>query len=268
MTLKLIFTSLFLSTFSSWASPEDAQNNQSLDSKNTFMVFGNTYIQKFETKTSILKSIHQAVQDADIDFVIMVGELTIGATIDQFKAVQDVIKNSPVPVYVTASNHDLVYHNGDWKTGKHDDFARFRKMLKTETEYTFSKGRSHFIMQSHTDKSGTEFTKKELAKLEGETSYDFVYHVKEASLGHEIDRKIQPLIGINGGTKEVKYHVIANRHVKVIPIENKPTDLEDDYLIFKENKGYVEVDSYVDRRLDKSFKIVIDRAAGTCSVEK
>ena len=38
-------------------------------------------------------------------------------------------------------------------------------------------------------------------------------------------------------------------------------------MIFKENEGYVVVDSYVDRSLNKSFNIVIDRSAGTCSVE-
>ncbi len=232
------------------------------------MVFGNTYITKLETKTSILTSINQAVKDADIDFVIMVGELTMGATVEQFNAVKYVMENSPVPVHVTASNHDLAYDNGDWKTGKSDDYARFRKMLKIETEYSLSIGRSHFIMQSHTEKIGADFTKHELEKLEENTAYDFVYHITEASLGAEIDRKNKPLIGINGGTKEVKYHVIANRHVKMVPIENKATDIKDDYLIFKENEGFVTVDSYLDRRLDKSFKIIIDRSAGTCSVEK
>lgn len=232
------------------------------------MVFGNTYITKIETRTSILASINQAVKDEDIDFVIMVGELTMGATVEQFNAVKYVMEHSPVPVHVTASNHDSAYDNGDWKTGKSDNYARFRKMLKTETEYTLTKGRSHFIMQSHINKIGTDFTKKELKKLEGNTAYDFVYHVMEASQGAEIDRKNKPLIGINGGTKEVKYHVIANRHVKVVPIENKATDVEDDYLIFKENEGFVIVDSYLDHRLDKSFKILIDRSAGTCSVEQ
>lgn len=257
---------LLLSVLSLWANPEP---NQPANSNNTFMVFGNTYITSLETKTSILDSIKQAVKDAEIDFVIMVGELTMNATADQFNAVKFVIEHSPVPVHVTASNHDLVYLNGDWKSGNHDNFDRFRNMLQTETEYTLSKGRSHFIMQSDTGKVGTEFTKKALAKLEGTNDFDFVYHVAEASLGAEIDRrKNKPLIGINGGTKEVKHHVIAGRHVKVVPIENKKTDNEDDYLIFKENEGFVVVESYVDRRLDQSFKIVIDRAAGTCSVEK
>ena len=50
----------------------------------------------------------------------------------------------------------------------------------------------------------------------------------EASLGAEIDRKNKPIIGVNGGTKEAKYHVIANRHVKVVRIENKATDQDDD----------------------------------------
>ena len=61
----------------------------------------------------------------------------------------------------------------------------------------------------------------------------------EASLGAEIDRKNKPIIGVNGGTKEAKYHVIANRHVKVVRIENKATDQDDDYLIFKESEGFV-----------------------------
>ncbi|YCM46910.1 hypothetical protein V2O64_25675 (plasmid) [Verrucomicrobiaceae bacterium 227] len=269
---RLILASLLLTSATLWADPKDPQKDPRPDhlpvARNTFMVFGNTYITKLETKTSILASINQAVKDAEIDFVIMVGELTMGATVDQLNAVKYVIKNSPVPVHVTASNHDLAYDNGDWKTGKSDDYARFREMLKTETEYTLTKGRSHFIMQSHPEKVGTDFTKKELEKLEANTAYDFVYHVTEASLGAEIDRKNKPLIGINGGSKEAKYHVIANRHVKVVPIENKATDIEDDYLIFKENEGFVVVDSYVDRRLDQSFKIMIDRSAGTCSVEK
>lgn len=249
--------------------PEATQTkSEPAESLNTFMVFGNTYVTTLETKDSILASINQAVKDAQIDFVIMVGELTMNATAEQFQAIQLVIKNSPVPVHVTASNHDLVYDNGDWKTRKHDNYARFRKMLQTETEYTLTKGRSHFIMQSHTNQVGTNFTKKALAELEGKASYDFVYHVTEASLGAEIDRKNKPIIGINGGTKEVKHHLIAGRHVKVIPIENKPTDKEDDYLIFKENEGYVVVDSYLDRRLDKSFKILINRSAETCSIEE
>jgi hypothetical protein len=200
MSLKCTFATLLLTCISLWAGPKEPQKDPQSPllpaSRNTFMVFGNTYITKLETKTSILASINQAVKDADIDFVIMVGELTMGATVDQFKAVQYVMENSSVPVHVTASNHDLVYH------------------------------------------------------------------VIEASLGAEIDRKNKPMIGINGGTKEAKYHVIANRHVKVVPIENKATDQEDDYLIFIENEGFVVVDSYVDRRLDKSFKILIDRSAG------
>ncbi|MEN8865685.1 MAG: hypothetical protein ABF381_08895 [Akkermansiaceae bacterium] len=269
MTLRLTIFTFLLGCSLLWAKPKESQkNSQPTVTRNTFMVFGNTYITKLETKTSILASINKAVKDAEIDFVIMVGELTMSATPEQFQAVQFVIENSPVPVHVTASNHDLTYDNGDWKTGKPDDYAHFRKMLETETEYTLTKGRSHFIMQSRTDETGTDFTKKALAKIRKKTDYDFVYHVMEASLGAEIDRKNEPIIGINGGTREVKYHVIADRHVKVIPIENKETDKEDDYLIFKENDGYAVVDSYVDRRLDQSFKIVIDRAAGTCSVEK
>lgn len=272
MTLKLTIASLLLTCASLWAEPKEVQKDPQLKplpvARNTFMVFGNTYITKLETKTSILASINQAVKDADIDFVIMVGELTMGATVDQLNAVKYVIENSPVPVHVTASNHDLAYDNGDWKTGKSDDYARFRKILKTETEYILSKGRSHFIMQSHPEKIGTDFTKKALEKLKGNTSYDFVYHVTEASLGAEIDRKNKPIIGINGGSKEAKYHVIAGRHVKVVPIENKATDVEDDYLIFKENEGFVVVDSYLDRRLDQSFKVMIDRSAETCSVER
>lgn len=273
MPFKLIFVTLLLTCTSLWAEPEAAQTkSETAESRNTFMVFGNTYVTTLETKDNILASINQAVKDAKIDFVIMVGELTMGATIEQFQAIQYIIKNSPVPVHVTASNHDLAYDNGNWKTGKPDDYARFRKMLKTETEYTLTKGRSHFIMQSHTNKIGTDFTKKALTKLEGKTgkiSYDFVYHVTEASLGAEIDRKLKPIIGINGGNrKEVKHHVIAGRHAKVIPIENKYTDKKDDYLIFKESEGYVVVDSYLERLLDKSFKIVINRSAGTCSIEE
>ena len=270
MLFKLILATLLLTCTALWAEPEATQTkSEPPESPNTFMVFGNTYVTKLETKDSILASINQAVKDAKIDFVIMVGELTMGATIEQFQAIQFVIKNSPVPVHVTASNHDLVYDNGDWKTGKPDNYARFRKMLKTETEYTLTKGPSHFIMQSHTDKVGIAFTKKALAKLQGKTNYDFVYHVAEASLGAEIDRKNKPIIGINGGSRKgVKHHLIANRHAKVIPIENKDTDKEDNYLIFKENKGYVVVDSYVDRLLDKSFKIMINRSAGTCSIEE
>lgn len=267
--LCLILATLLLTCTSLWAEPEMIQTeSEPAKSRNTFMVFGNTYVTTLEAKDSILASINQAVKDAQIDFVIMVGELTMDATIEQFQAIQFVIKNSPVPVHVTASNHDLVYDNGDWKTGKPDDYARFRKMLKSETEYTLTKGRSHFIMQSHPEKIGTDFTKKALAKLEGKTDYDFVYHVTEASLGAEIDRKNKPIIGINGGTKKVKHHVIAGRHVKVVPIENKYTDKEDDYLILKEKEGYLVVDSYVNRLLDKSFKIVINRSTGTCSIEE
>ena len=65
----------------------------------------------------------------------------------------------------------------------------------------------------------------------------------------------------------MNHPVIAGRHVKVVPIEHKGTDEEDDYLIFKESEGLVVVDSYIDRELNKSFKIVIDRSAGTSSVE-
>ena len=120
-------------------------------SRNTFMVFGNTYIQTSETKTSILASINKAVEDANIDFVIMVGELTISAAVDQFKAVKYVMDNSPVPVYVTASNHDLVYTYVDGKRSADDNYARFSEILESETEYTISKGGSYFIMQSHID---------------------------------------------------------------------------------------------------------------------
>lgn len=237
-------------------------------SRNTFMVFGNTYITAPEkAKASILASINKAVEEADIDFVIMVGELTISGAADQFAAVKSVMDDSPVPVYVTTSNHDLFYANGDWKSGKHDNYARFSNMLKTKTEYTISKGRSCFIMQSHAGSTGTDFTNRELANIENNTSYDFVYHVVEASLGADINRNSKPIIGINGGHKEVKLHVIAGRHVRVVPIEHKLTDLEDDYLIFKEHDGYVMVDSYIDRSLNKSFKVLIDRPAGTCSVE-
>lgn len=272
MTFKPSITILLLSCIYSWALPDevkkDTQPAPHSTPRNTFMVFGNTYITKLETKTSILTSINKAVKDADIDFVIMVGELTIGATVDQFNAVKYVMDHSPVPVYVTASNHDLVYGKGGWKSGKHDDYARFRKMLKTETEYTFSKGRSHFIMQSHTDNVGTNFTKKEIEKIKDNNSYDFVYHVIEASLGPEIDRKNKPMIGINGGSKKgAKCHMIENRHARVVPIENKYTDNEDDYLIFKENEGYVMIDSYVDRSLNNRFKMTIDRTTGTCSVQ-
>ncbi|MDW5290136.1 hypothetical protein [Formosa sp. PL04] len=90
-------------------------------SRNTFMVIGNTQVQTFDTKISILASMNKAVVDAHIDFVNMVGEVNIGATVDQFKAVKYVMDNSPVPVYVTASNHDLVYANGDWESGISDD---------------------------------------------------------------------------------------------------------------------------------------------------
>lgn len=237
-------------------------------SRNTFMVLGNTYITNPEkAQASILASINKAVEDADIDFVIIVGELTISATTDQFKAIKYVIDNSPVPVYVTASNHDLVYTNGDWKSGTSDNYARFSEILETETEYTITKGRSCFIMQSHTDSIGTDFTNIELAKLENSTSYDFVYHVIEESLSSEINRESKPIIGINGGNKEVKHFVLGGRHVKVVPIEHKYTKDEDDYLIFKEHEGYVVVDSYIDRSLNSSFKIIIDRSLGTCAVE-
>lgn len=233
------------------------------------MVFGNTYVTTPEkAQTSIMESIHKAVEDADIDFVIIVGELTIGASVDQFKAIQYVMKHSPVPVYVTASNHDLVYTNGDWQTGTDDNYARFSEMLKTETEYTITKGRSCFIMQSRTDTIGTDFTNNELKRLEDNASVDFVYQVIEGSLSGEINLDSKPIIGINGGNKNgPKYFVLGGRHVKVVPIEHKFTDDEDDYLIFKEQDGSVVVDSYVDRCLDKSFKIMIDRSAGTCFVE-
>ena len=237
--------------------------------KNKFMVFGNTYVTNSKVATaSILASINKAVQDANIDFVIIVGELTMGATVDQFAAVKHVVDTSPVPVYVTASNHDLVYANGNWRSGKDDDYALFSKMLKTKTEYTILKGRSLFIMQSHKGDVGTSFTNKELEKIENTTSYDFVYHVIEASLGTDINHKSRPIIGINGGNKEVHCYIVANHHAKVVPIEHKKTDEEDDYLIFKENEGYVTVDSYIDRKLNKSFNILIDRASRTCSIEQ
>ena len=236
--------------------------------RNTFMVFGNTYIQTSEAKTSIMASIHNAVEDADIDFVIMVGELTIGATVEQFRTVKYVMENSPVPVYVTASNHDLAYDNEDWKTGTSDDYARFSEMLQTETEYSISKSRSCFIMQSHIDRIGVDFTNRELAKHEDNSSFDFVYHVIEVPLVGAINLDVKPVIGISGGSIK-GFHVSApgGRHVRVRPSENKINDVEDDYLIFKENEGFVVVDSYVDRSLNKSFKITIDRSAGTCSVE-
>lgn len=95
--------------------------------RNTFMVFGNTYVASPQVaEASLLASINKAVEDADIDFVIIVGEVTLGATTEQLEAVKHVMDNSPVRVYVTASNHDLVYANGDWKSGEHDDYARFR----------------------------------------------------------------------------------------------------------------------------------------------
>ena len=236
--------------------------------KNKFMVFGNTYVTTPETaKASILASIGKAVEDAGIDFVIIVGELTMGATTDQFAALKHVVDHSPVPVFVTASNHDLVYDNGDWKTGADDNYARFRKMLKAETEYTISKGRSLFVMQSQQGSVGANFTNNEVAKIENETSYDFVYHVVEQSLGAQINRKSKPMIGINGGNKEVRVHNLNGRHVKVVPIEHKTTDNETDYLVFKEGEGFVTIDSYIDRRLNKSFRIVVDRSLGTCSVE-
>ncbi|MCK0157287.1 hypothetical protein MWU65_08875 [Cellulophaga sp. F20128] len=242
----------------------------SLDSvsRNTFMVLGNTYIKTLGAKTSILASINKAVEDAQIDFVIMVGELTIGASKEQFKAVKYVMANSPVPVYVTASNHDLAYDNGDWKTGKSDNYARFRRMLETETEYTISKGRSYFIMQSHIDSIGTNFTNNELKKLENNTTYDFVYHVIEVPLIGAINLDNKPVIGISGGSsKGVNINAFNGRHVRVRPTENKINDDEDDYLIFKENEGFVVVESYVDRSLNKSFKINMNRSTGTCSVE-
>ncbi|MEP3479963.1 MAG: metallophosphoesterase [Fuerstiella sp.] len=237
--------------------------------KNKFMVFGNTYVTNPKVATaSILASINKAVQDANIDFVIIVGELTLGATVDQFAAVKQVIDTSPVPVYVTASNHDLVYANGDWKSGKHDDYARFSKMLNTQTEYTIPQGRSLFIMQSHKGGVGTRFTNNELAKIENTTSYDFVYQVVEESLGTDINLKSKPIIGINGGNKGVHQYIVSDHHAKVVPIEHKRTDEEDDYLIFKENEGSVTVDSYIDRKLNKSFKIMIDRVSRTCSIER
>lgn len=238
-------------------------------SKNTFMVFGNTYIKTPEkAQKSIMASINKAVEDADIDFVIMVGELTISAAVDQFKVVKYVMDNSPVPVYVTASNHDLAYTNGDWKSGTSDNYARFSEMLETETEYTIPKGRSYFIMQSHIDSIGTNFTNNELERLEKNTSYDFVYHVVEVPLIGAINLDSKPVIGISGGNPNgVKRSVLDGRHIRVSPTENKINDNEDDYLIFKENEGYVVVESYVDRSLNKSFKIIIDRSAGTCSDE-
>ncbi|MEP1486833.1 MAG: hypothetical protein ABJK28_00240 [Algibacter sp.] len=87
-------------------------------------------------------------------------------------------------------------------------------------------------------------------------------------MNSEINHESKPIIGINGGNKtEVKHVVLGGRHVKVVPIEYKYTEDEDDYLIFKEGEGYVMVDSYIDRGLNRSFKIIIDRSSGTCSVE-
>ncbi|MEP5341948.1 MAG: hypothetical protein ABJL44_18190 [Algibacter sp.] len=87
-------------------------------------------------------------------------------------------------------------------------------------------------------------------------------------MNSEINHESKPIIGINGGNKtEVKHAVLGGRHVKVVPIEHKYTEDEDDYLIFKEGEGYVMLDSYIDRGLNRSFKIVIDRSSGTCSVE-
>jgi hypothetical protein len=230
-------------------------------SRNTFMVFGNTYIKTPDkAKTSILASINKAVEDADIEFVIMVGELTISGAVDQFEAVKYVMDNSPVPVYVTASNHDLV----------DDSYARFSEMLETETEYTISKGGSYFIMQSHADSIGTNFAKNELAKLENNTSYDFVYQVTEgpAAFNETMNLDSKPIIGFRGGNRTgVELRAVDGRHVKIVPTENNANDNEDDYLILKENEGYVVVDSYVDRSLNKSFKIIIDRSAGTSSFE-
>jgi hypothetical protein len=228
-------------------------------SRNTFMVFGNTYIMNpAEAKTSILASINKAVEDANIEFVIIVGEVTMNAAVDEFKAVKYVMDNSPVPVYVTASNHDLV----------DDSYAQFSEMLETETEYTFSKGRSFFIMQSHIDSIGTNFTNKELAKLENSTAYDFVYQVVEIPLADGINLDSKPIIGIRGANPwDARLNVLDGRHVIVWPMRNKDNDNEDDYLIYKENEGYVVVDSYVDRSLNKSFKITIDRSAGTSSFE-
>lgn len=157
---------------------------------------------------------------------------------------------------------------GDWKSGTHDNYARFSEMLNTETEYTFSRGHSCFIMQSHSGAIGTDFTNNELVKLEDDAAYDFVYHVIEGSLSGEINLASKPIIGSNGGNKNgVKYHLLGGRHVKVVPIEHKFSDDEDDYLIFKEKDGSIVVDSYVDRSLDKSFRLRVDRSAGTCSVE-
>ena len=240
-------------------------------SRNTFMVFGNTYIKTPDmAKTSILESINKAVKDADIDFVIMVGELTISAAVDQFKAAKYVMDNSPVPVYVTASNHDLVYTHVDGKRRTNDNFARFSKILENETEYTTSKDGSYFIMLSHADSIGTNFAKNELVKLENNTSYDFVYLVTEGpvAFNETMNLDSKPIIGIRGGNRTgVELKEIDGRHVKIIPTENNANDNEDDYLILKENEGFVVVDSYVDRSLNESFKIIIDRSAETCSVE-
>lgn len=266
---SLIFSGLIASSNTNDPEVDCMVNKQDPVSRNTFLVFGNTYIKTPElAQKNIMASINKAVEDADIDFVIMVGELTISAAIDQFNVVKYVMDNSPVPVYVTASNHDLAYDNGDWKTGNDDDYDRFREMLKTETEYTFSKGRSFFIMQSHIDSIGIDFTNNELAKIESKTSYDYVYHVVEVPLRNTINLESKPVIGISGGNPtEVKRSVLDGRHIRVSPTENKINDDEDDYLIFKENEGYVVVESYVDRSLNKSFKIIIDRSAGTCIVE-
>ncbi len=138
--------------------------------------------------------------------------------------------NSPVPVYVTASNHDLVYTYVDGKRSINDNYARFSEMLQTQTEYTISKGRSYFIMQSHIDSIGTNFTNNELAKLENNTFYDFVYQVVEIPLADEINLDSKPIIGIRGANPwDARLNALDGRHVIVWPMRNKDNDNEDDY---------------------------------------
>ncbi|MCM8536043.1 MAG: metallophosphoesterase [Lentisphaeraceae bacterium] len=266
MNLKRILVGLTMLGMALVGFANDTSPSQ--PTRNTFMVLGNPYVEfPEEAKKSIMGSIEQAVEDADIDFVIIVGELTINATTEQFQAVKYIMENSPVPVYVTAGNHDLAYDNGDWQTGIPDDYAYFTEMLDTEAEYSFSKGRSYFIMQSHDDDVGYDFTNNILAELEDDTSYDFVYQVTESPLRNGIDLAVKPLIGITGGNKNGnKCQLVSGRHPRFVPIEHKYTEDEVDYLIVKENDGYILLDSYLDRTLDTTWKVTIDRSAGTSSI--
>ncbi|MCM8533641.1 MAG: hypothetical protein NE330_20925, partial [Lentisphaeraceae bacterium] len=203
------------------------------------------------------------MKDSDIDFVIIVGELTRNADVDEFNAVKYIMDNSPVPVYVSGSNHDLV---GNYWSGRHDDYARFKSILGVQPEYAITKGRSRFIFQSHSDSVGYDFVDKELAKLEDDTSYDFVYQITEsAQSGIEMD--VKPFIGITGGNgREAKCLTVRGRHPRFNPLEHKDREDEDDYFIVKENDGYILLDSYVDHTLDKTWKVDVNRSAGTGSV--